>query len=732
MLGIRIPGWFALAALFTPAAIASADGSTGGATAPVRPRPAITALRVEQGPIVDGRLNDAVWRQAPAGHLRQQYLPRQNAPMTEQTVFRIVYDHANLYLGVWCHDSEPERIVARLMEREGPLWLDDNIIFVFDTFRDRRNGYVFFVNPNGARRDGLISGNVNENHDWDGLWTVRTTRDHEGWKAEAAIPFATLNFDPGVTTWGFNLDRTIQRKAESGRWSAAEPQFRTGNVSEAGELSGVNGLRQGLGLELRPVVLGRGHRERRGARTTSGLEWGGDVRYRLTPTLSATLSYQTDFAETEVDLRQINLTRFPLFFPEKRHFFLEDGGVFHFAGLRTNELVPYFSRRIGLSREGIRVPITVAGKISGQAGPYHVGVINAVMDADGPQGRGHAFAARVTRNLLEQSSAGLLFTTGDPNGGRETHLLGGDFRYRTTRWRGDRVVEANVFALASMAAGNGTSEVSPAFGVNAAYPNDRWVAEARFLEVSRNFRPALGFVPRSGVRTYKSLWSFRPRPALRKNVRQWRFTYENEVFTDRSNRLESSRHRLTPLFIDFTGSDKLSLHVERSTDRPRTTFAIGGSRIIPAGEHGWTEAVVRLDAAPRRPVSGFLEAGRGGYYHGQRDRYSLGLDILPWRHLSARLHYDYNRVDLPAGGFSTHLSALRLGWHFTPDLLWSHLLQYDSLSRSLGYHGRIRWEFRPGSSVVLILNQGFVREEAGTLAAQETDAVLKLGMVFRF
>ena len=315
--------------------------------------------------MVDGRLDDVVWQDAPLGGPLTQFLPNQGGPMSEPTEFRIVYDEDALYLGVWCYDSEPDRITARLMEREGPIWMDDYIIFVLDTFHDRRNGYVFFVNPNGAQRDGLISDNIQENHDWDGIWSVRTSRNREGWQLEAAIPFKTLSFSPDAATWGFNLERMIQRRAERGRWSGAHAQFRTGNVSEAGELTGLQGLKQGYGLELRPYVLGRSRRDEvDDRRTSSTVETGGDLRYRIAPNLAATLSTNTDFAETEVDARQLNFTRFPLFFPEKRSFFLDDGGIFNFGGLRSNELIPFFSRRIGLGPEGEVVPIRGAASLS--------------------------------------------------------------------------------------------------------------------------------------------------------------------------------------------------------------------------------------------------------------------------------------------------------------------------------------------------------------------------------
>ena len=702
----------------------AADGLT-------RAKPSIAAVRVETGPVIDGNLDDPAWAKAPAGGPLTQFLPAQGAPMSQRTEFRVVFDDENIYVAAWCYDSEPDKIAARVMEREGSLWLDDNIIFVFDPFHDLRNGYVFFVNPNGARRDGLISNSSIENHDWDGVWTARAAIDEEGWKMEAAIPFKTLSLDPDQSTWGFNIQRTIQRRAEMGRWSAPEPQFQSGNVSIAGNLLGLHGLPPKAGLEFRPYALARA-----GTKSDDFFddeESGGDFRYRITPYLSGTVSYNTDFAETEVDMRQINFTRFPLFFPEKRHFFLEDSGVFNFAGLTSNELLPFFSRRIGLSAAGEVVPILGAAKVAGQVGGYEVGFIDAYLDEHGKDPARNVFAGRISRDVLKQSSAGLIFTGGDPNSDNENSLVGSDFRYRTTEFRGNETLEANLFALGNLVEWEGDTRFKPAYGIGAAYPNDIFNAEARFYEIARDFYPALGFVPRTDVRATKSEWSYRPRPAAIDRVRQFRFTYGNEFYTDLSGNPETSEHRFTPLFIDFTSSDKLYFTVNREFDAPDEAFTVGEEVPIPPGEYRWTEYVAGMELAPKRLVSGIVESALGDFYDGTRQRYTLGLNVLPGRHVSFRLDYDYNLVDLPGGEFETHLGGVRMGWHFTPDLLWSHLIQYDSISDSIGYNGRIEWEFRPGSTAYLVFNQAYLRRPFDRFFVPgDAEVTFKLGLTLRF
>ena len=324
----------------------------------VHMRPSIEAVRVDEPPDIDGRLDDPVWELAPAAGPLYQYEPLEGDEMSEQTEFRFVYDDEALYIGVWCFDSEPDKILARVMARDDRITDDDSIIVVLDPFLDHRNGYMFMVNPNGARLDALITDNTNINSDWDGIWRARASIDEEGWKAEIEIPFKSLSFDPDSDTWGFNLSRGVKRKSERGRWSSPRRSIRTYNVGEAGRLTGLRDLQQGVGLDVVPYVLGRWTSDRTRASDDVDNEFGGDIRYRVTPNLTASLSYNTDFAETEVDARQVNLTRFPLFFPEKRDFFLEDAGIFEFANLgrfsrrrtlisgsRPPELLPFFSRR---------------------------------------------------------------------------------------------------------------------------------------------------------------------------------------------------------------------------------------------------------------------------------------------------------------------------------------------------------------------------------------------------
>jgi hypothetical protein len=361
-------------------------------------KPSIRAIRVEVGPDIDGKLDEGLWKNAPAAGPLWQYDPLAGVEMTERTEFRVVYDDHNIYIGVWCYDSEPEKINARVMQRDNrSIYSDDYLYMAFDTFHDQRNGYIFVVNPNGARYDQIVSNNIFLNANWDGVWQAAGSIDDEGWKAELSIPFKSLSFDPNSEIWGFNISRSIARKVERGRWTGAQPHLHTYHVSQGGDIIGLSGLKQGLGIEVSPYLLGR--LTRNGETNMTG-DFGTDARYRITPNLSATLSYNTDFAEAEVDQRQLNFTRFPLFFPERRAFFLEDSGVFEYGGLSVSggsrglsrPVIPFFTRRIGRDNDGATVPIMVAGKMAGRVGKYNMGITDAVLEDHNGLGMQNVFA----------------------------------------------------------------------------------------------------------------------------------------------------------------------------------------------------------------------------------------------------------------------------------------------------------------------------------------------------
>ena len=476
----------------------------------------VTAITSEV--VVDGSLNESVWSSAPKiGDLIQRQ-PQTGQPPTERTEVTLLHDANYLYIGVICYDSDPQRVIGTQMARDGNLGSDDRIEIVLDTFRDQRNAFYFATNPAGALVDGLAFANGELNSDWDAIWVVRTTRTDQGWVAEFAIPFKSLSFPSGRTVWGFNIGRYIQRKLEEVRWSAARLELRFLQVSEAGEITNLEGLTQGIGLNVRPFVGGRwlllG-----GESTTTG-QPGLDMFYNITPSLKLTATVNTDFGETEVDARQINLSRFSLLFPEKRSFFLEDAGVFSFASSGPNppggipgtgaEVFPFFSRRIGLLA-GEEVPVDAGLKLTGKMGRTDIGVLDVRTSDLVNVPDKNFFVGRVKRNLLQQSYIGAIFTQGHPALPLSSSTMGADVRLATSRFLGgSRNLVLNAYGLRNV--NEGTSDRDWSYGFSAQYPNDKVNLQFIWREMQENFRPALGFVQRTNVRLLRVGTSYNPRP----------------------------------------------------------------------------------------------------------------------------------------------------------------------------------------------------------------------------
>ena len=697
-------------------------------------KPSIAALRLEPGERikVDGRLDEDAWRRAKKGGGFRQYDPGRGLPATERTEFAIAYNRDHLYAAVWCYESEPGGVMARTMRRDRVFTGSDFVYLFFDTFHDQRNGYVFVVNPTGAQSDALITNNTGRNFSWDGIWMSDARITDEGWFVEIAIPFKTVSFDPDGSVWGFNMSRRIRRKNEAIRWTGWKDEIRSHNASEAGDITGLHGMRQGLGLEFSPYAVGRYETGDDGGDGLGG-DFGGDLRYRLTPGFSATVSYNTDFAETEVDQRVVNFTRFPLFFPEKRDFFLEDSGIYNFGPVlqrKAPSLLPYFSRRIGLS-DGQIVPILLASKLAGRVGDYDVGVTHAMVDGPAGLDDQHVFAARVTKQVFSQSRVGLIATGGNPSSELGNYVGGLDFAYRTNELFGDKFLEAQLYALGNYAQlASGGENFDYAFGGRVSYPNDRWEGSLSYSEIGPGFDPALGFVRRTGIRSGSGNIRWKNRPGGPGWYRQLALGADANVTARTSGGLDSAQFGFSPLIVEFGTTDELSLRLSHAVDRPIESFELG-DLTVPAGEYSWTRASLEFETTSSRPLWGELGVRVGEFYDGWRGQCAAEVEWNPNAHFRINGEYQYNVVELEGGSFDAHIGSLGVNWNMTPDLGWSFLAQYDSLSRQVGFNSRIRWEYRPGSTLYLVLNQALEARGDG-LDLERSDLTLKANATFRF
>jgi hypothetical protein len=719
-----------LAALF--ATVGWLSASPSAAQQPDRVRadtPVATALRTTGTIHIDGRLDESDWqRTSPIGPLTQRE-PLEGRPATERTDVRILFDEQALYIGIECRESHPGGVVSTQLTRDANLDVDDRVTIVLDPFFDHRNGFFFQVNPAGARSDGQISNNAQSlSRDWDGIWDASVTRTADGWTAELSIPFKTLRFRPDQTVWGFNVERQIKHLFETDRWAAARVTSWIGNLADAGQLTGLEGARQGHGLDVRPYVSG-------GRDTGDGEFTGGlDVFKNLTPNLNAAITVNTDFAETEADIRQVNLTRFPLFFPEKRTFFLEGAGVFDVAGLAGGtDLIPFFTRRIGLHGDedtGGEVPIGAGAKMVGRQSDYNIGLVD-VETRDLPEAslrRQNLFAARVSRNLFEQSWVGAIVTNGNPEGSGNNTLVGADARFATSTFRGDKNVGLDLFVQRTDDQTHGRDY---AHGVGLAYPNDRWDLFLNWKQIGDNFQPALGFVPRVGIRTTAARIAFQPRPK-RWGIRQFFFELEPQYITNLGNRLENWRLFVAPFNVRTESGEHLEWNVIPEFEHLDAPFEISPGVILPAGSYQWHKYRAEANTATKRRWVVDFTYWWGGFYDGTRKQTGLGVTLKPNAHLSIAVRADRNDIILREGRFYTQVVTARADYNFTPNVSWQNLQQYDNESRLLSFQSRFRWILKPGNDLFVVVNRGWMRTFDDRFESTFDRASSKLQYTFRF
>jgi hypothetical protein len=691
------------------------------------------AYQINERIRIDGKLDEPAWKSAaPIGDLTQ-VLPKEGAIPSEKTDIRVLVDSEALYFGITCYDRTPSGIIATQLTRDAILDVDDNISIVLDPFFDHRNGFFFEINPGGARSDGQISNSAEfASLDWDGIWNAHARVTNEGWIAEIVIPFKTLRFKPGQSVWGLNLQRVIKRNNETNRWSGTRRDVWLTNLAEAGQLEGLPDVRQGKGLDIRPYGL-IAHKE--------GNEWkvdgGIDVSKNLAPNLNASLTVNTDFAETEVDARQVNLTRFDLFYPEKRAFFLEGAGVFDTAvssPVPFPDLVPFFSRRIGLmNRDGVstEVPIIAGGKITGRQSRFNIGLVDVQTD-DVPEigldGQ-NLLAARVSRDFWRQSYVGGIFTRGNPAGTGDNTLIGADARFATSSFRGNKNLSLSLFLFRTNDEFSNTSDYAGGFSID--YPNDRWFANLSWKQIGGNFNPALGFVPRTGMRKANAMFMFRPRPE-KAGIRQLTFHAFPEVITDLHNRVDNWRVDISPFEVELNSGDLFEFEVSPQFERLPFAFPISRGVTVPAGAYRFTRYGTRIETATKRPWVVNIEAYFGNFYNGTRRDLEMEITLKPSHHLLLGLGAVRSDVSLVQGKFFLQIFSLQANYNFSPNISWANLVQYDNESRILGFQTRFRWILQPGNDLFLVLNRGWERTLDRRYISSFDRGTVKLQYTFRF
>jgi hypothetical protein len=672
---------------------------------PVWAQPKATAVAVTEAPALDGDvLGDPAWQAAPviSGFLQEQ--PDEGQPASENTEVRIVYTRDTLYIGVVCYDRDPSSIIVSDSRRDAGLDETDSFRLIFDTYRDRQNGFVFGTNPAAIEYDGQVtnegqgggglSGNQQTgsgggfNLNWDAAWEVRARIDERGWSAEFAIPFRTLRFPSGADqTWGVNFQRNIRRRNERSYWAPIPRQYNLYRVSQAGTVSGIQ-TPTFRSFRVTPYVLGSvvesGVRPVKAKRLG---DVGADFKYTLTPSLALDATINTDFAQVEVDDQQVNLDRFTLFFPEKRPFFLENAGFFSVGN--PGEIDLFFSRRIGIGAGGESIPIIGGGRVSGKAGPYNIGLLN--MQTDDYQDRlpsDNFSVIRVSRDLANRSSIGGMFVNRDATGdlSREndhnrTYAVDG-------KWGiGQSTVLSSFVARTDTP---GITDEDYAFNVRSRTNVPRFDLELGYQEVGDNFNPQVGFLSRRGYRKPDVRVLTRWRPADFINIQELRPHVSYRSFWGHDGFQETGYVHIDNHW-QFRNAYEVHSGMNLTLEGVRTPFEIYPGIFVPPGTYEHKEAQLVLMTNQGAPISLNLQTFIGGFFGGDRVTLNPTLRMRLGETLSTEVSYQRNDVDLPVGSFVTNLVRTRVSYSFNPRTFVQGLLQYNDRADLWSMNLRFGW-----------------------------------------
>lgn len=678
----------------------------------------VRAVRISTPIVVDGRLDDPIYQTVPAIDKFIQQLPDEGAAPTEQTEIWIFFDDENIYLSARCWDSQPDRMIADEMARDArAIWRNELLSVVFDTFHDGRNGMSFSTNPLGGLMDNLITDESNVNLDWNTVWNVQTSLFEQGWLVEMMFPFKSLRFKAGggEQTWGINVSRRVQWKNESSFLSPVPASLGYRGMmqlSAAATLVGIEPPTNIRNLEIKPYAISGAFTNNKVTPIRSNDltgEVGIDLKYGLTRSLIADFTANTDFAQVEADEQQVNLTRFSLFFPEKREFFLEGQGIFSFAdagvlnwsGPPSDTPVLFFSRRIGLEG-GNEVPIRAGGRVTGRAGPYSIGLLNIQTgDSASADTLSTNFSVvRVKRDMLRRSNFGVIYTRRNrlTKGVGINQVYGADLTFRFY----ENINFTNYYAQTHTPNLEGSNA---SYQSKFDYTGDRYGVEAEHLTVDKNFNPEIGFLRRDNFRRNFAKFRFSPRPRsipwLRRMIYQGTFKY----ITNMAGDLETRESKLR-LEMELENSDKWFVEYTDAFEGLLKEFELTSDVILPVGGYNFGQIRTEYDFGSQRRVSGRLFLSRGTFYNGTRNDvgYQGRAVITPQFAIEPRI--SISDVDVTQGSFVTTLAGARTSFTVSPRMFLAALLQFNSSSESVDTNIRFRWEYQPGSDIFIVYSDG--------------------------
>ncbi len=683
------------------------------------------AVRTDTPPKMDGILDDTVWQKAiPASDFLQQDPYPGNQP-TFKTEVRILYDDENLYVGILCYDNEPGEIIARELRLDGRWSGDDNIAIIFDTFNDKRTAYWFGTNPLGMRNDAMLSASssfAGFNEEWHGIWHPHAAIVDSGWSVEILFPFSTFKFhDKEEQIWGIDIERNVQRTGEKMVWSAVGNNVSFFMIASAGELYGISNISRGNPVYIKPFFTGGMQKSE--AKDKFLYKGGLDIKYGVTPTLTLDVTFNTDFAQVESDRARINLSRFPLFFPEKREFFLEGANVFSYPIGGNNEL--FYSRRIGISN-GEEIPILTGAKLVGRLDKFDVGLINIQTSAKGNEPSTNYTVARAKFDLFNQSYAGLFFSNKQSKDGFN-RVIGGDAVFTSTEFLGDKTITLGTGIVKSDETNGAPNSWSAKFYID--YPNDLINSFFTYRFIQDNFNPGIGFISRRGIQTY--IYNLRVTPRVDWGfIRRLRFApVESQFNLNRNNELLTADISFRPFGFGSLHGDRIDFYISRSFDYVESPFTIFNT-IIDAKKYWFTYYTLSMSTTPGRTIYGSMQINTGNFYNGKRNYFYASATWPVTINLTLNADYRHNNIHLPANSFSTNEFGGSIRYDFSTMLYTSLFAQWNNELNELNLNYRFNWQPFLGSNFYLVVNHLISTEEK--VRSKDLAILAKLVWFFQF
>jgi hypothetical protein len=702
----------------------------------------IQAHRLPLGATIqlDGVMNEPAWFDAPAITNFRQQLPKEGATPSERTEIRILYNEQYLYIGAWLYDSDPEGILAFQKRWDQGLRADDRFMWILDTFNDQRSAYFFEINPAGLMGDGLLTvgQGTNVNKAWNGIWEAKVTKTQEGWFAEIRIPFKTLDFNVDQSVWGINFQRTVRRKSEEILWAGWRLNQGLVRPQNAGKLIGLYDLSQGLNIEVKPYVMSKyGRSWSNGSQKRERVDGdaGFDVSYSLTPGIRTSLSVNTDFAEAEVDQRRVNLTRFPLVFPEQRSFFIEGSSTFSFVP--SSGVTPFFSRRIGLV-DGAPVPILFGARAIGRAGDTNIGFYQ-IRTGKSDINAEDFTVARVTQNIFNESKAGIIYTrraTLDTDSIPVRETIGADLELGTSKFMGSKNLQFQLyFVTHSKNVLEDTSKLTDRStrGLRIAFPNFPFFWHASYREFGTHFDPAVGLAPRVGIRRFQPTIGYTSIFATNPVIRSLTTEIRYEHLMDMDWKVESTELIFQPLELVFESGEAFEFQTGSYYERLSENFDIqrNGKYIVPAGSYRHAFVRGEINTASFRRITGELSVIYEGYWTGTRTAYESQLVLRVYPGINLITNWNREDIRLSEGSFHADVTRFRGNFDITPLLAFTSIVQYDNLSELLGYYQRLHWIVTPGTDLYLVYTWNW-RNIENRFSPLENNGSIKFSITKRF